>query len=296
MIFIDNSRFQRAFKTEWLDLSETNLESLFSCKDIKAIKDHIKTNSIVWNNYLEKLWELGNFKCWYSEKHISLKEAIIEHYRPKGRLVGISREPINKHEGYWWLAFHWENFRVSYSVPNERSENKKTGLQCGKGSYFPIKEPNNRQVYPFSCIFDKVVKLDCSAEEPLLLDPTKSNDVILITFTKEGKVTYAPKISDENKIRVDKSIELLSLDEGTLVDERKEKWEEVRTYVRYLNDALMEYQSNPTNRNLEEVSKYKDSITKAINHRAEYSSCAYQSLKIALKLFNLEDIIEEFRR
>ena len=57
----------------------------------------------------------------------------IDHFRPKG---GVEEDP--NHEGYWWLAFNWRNFRFACQWCNQRRNDRVNNTSGGKGEHFPL--------------------------------------------------------------------------------------------------------------------------------------------------------------
>lgn len=109
----------------------------------------------------QNLWEP---KCvWCERKRDLRRELDVEHYRPKGRLSEWQGDPlpasntppkeITLGDGYWWLAFHWENFSLACKTCNQE----------WKRNLFPVQSP----------------RLACTEgvenrERPLLLDPASA--------------------------------------------------------------------------------------------------------------------------
>src|SRR5215470_5179753 len=69
----------------------------------------INAHQSVWKDLKEKLRTLSHGKCWYCESIDPRSDNAVDHYRPKGNVRGATPP----HEGYWWLAFEWSNYRFS---------------------------------------------------------------------------------------------------------------------------------------------------------------------------------------
>jgi hypothetical protein len=93
------------------------------------------------------------------------------------------------HEGYFWLAFYWRNFRLSCHRANRLRKNVETGVTGGKGDRFPLNDPANR------LRTQSRADADLDGEQPLLLDPTRPRDVVILTFTQQGYVALHPAFS-----------------------------------------------------------------------------------------------------
>jgi len=91
----------------------------------KVINDH----SHVWGLFKGALRTLSHGKCWYCEAIDARSDNAVDHYRPKGNVRGATP----RHEGYWWLAFEWSNYRFSCTYCN--SIRKSAGKTGGKQDY-----------------------------------------------------------------------------------------------------------------------------------------------------------------
>ena len=130
----------------------------------------------LWREVSQDLAELGYHKCWYSESKNPASDANVDHFRPKGRVAEDCT-----HEGYWWLAFDWRNFRYSSQWCNQR-RNRVNGTSGGKGNRFPLLPGSYRARTEHDPYKD---------EDPVLLDPTDPEDWKLLTFRVDGRPTPA---------------------------------------------------------------------------------------------------------
>lgn len=125
----------------------------------------------------------SNDKCWYVECKNLGTDDDIDHFRPKS---GVKEEP--SHTGYYWLAFDWTNLRLSCHRANRPRTNAETGETGGKAGHFPLIDPARRANGPDD---------DLAREVPALIDPTRMEDVILLTFTPNGEVDLSPQYKGE---------------------------------------------------------------------------------------------------
>jgi hypothetical protein len=123
-----------------------------------AINEH----SQVWQGLKATLKRASHEKCWYCESVDIRSDNAVDHFRPKNAVAECS-----DHEGYWWLAFKWENFRFCCTFCNCRRVNQATGHAGGKADHFPLKDEGRRARSPGD---------DLEDEEPMLLDPSSSAD------------------------------------------------------------------------------------------------------------------------
>ncbi len=165
MIPIPLENIRRAARREVIDgLSATQdtINELPDDQRSKAIDD----NSNKWSALKEDLWKLGDMKCWYSETTIECNLAEVEHFIPKKRVTG------ERHPGYWWCAFKWENYRIAHPLVNKRLTDYQTGKLGGKGCYFPLRDGCPRA----TCEEEQI------NEKPVLLDPVLVSDCDLVVF------------------------------------------------------------------------------------------------------------------
>ena len=110
-------------------------------------------------------------KCWYSEAKDAGANFDVDHFRPKAEAKRT--EEIVDAEGYAWLAFDWDNFRLSVQNCNRLNKDD-TGETVGKGSWFPLIEESPKATWTNRCVCD---------EKRVLLDPVvKKISLISITM------------------------------------------------------------------------------------------------------------------
>jgi uncharacterized protein (TIGR02646 family) len=212
MIFVEISLLDGHITPEWIEKARK------AKRDIKKtragggdVSKAIKRRSNVWSELKQELSELSHEKCWYCESKQVRSDCHVDHFRPKSAVTAPD-EP--EHEGYWWLAFEWTNYRFCCTYCNSRRTDRRRGKVGGKGAHFPIKQGCRR----------------CSSEEdllsdelPTLLDPTDALDPKLITFDMDGAVRPSVKadVSEWLHERASVSINLYHLDQVSLQEERK---------------------------------------------------------------------------
>ena len=88
-----------------------NLEAVREKKDYISARGHN-----TWR--ILKIWlaNLSDDKCWYCESKILRPNSDVDHFRPKAG-VTCERQPLAEHDGYYWLAYDWQNFRLSCACP-----------------------------------------------------------------------------------------------------------------------------------------------------------------------------------
>ena len=167
----------------------------------------------MWSALKKTLEGLSAGKCWYTEaRDNKVSYWQVDHYRPKAV--------------YPWLAFSWDNLRLSGAKPNLR-----------KSDEFPL-EPGSVRGTSATGVGD---------ERPQLLDPTRWGDPDLLTFKADGEPICATPAVPVARARVAATVKLLGLDTEALCAHRREKWRTCERKLRKLQ-ALLEanrQQANP---------------------------------------------------
>ncbi|MCT0247377.1 hypothetical protein [Synechococcus sp. CS-205] len=148
----------------------------------------------------------------------------MEHYRPKKSAKDLDG---TSHEGYWWLAFAWENYRICGNAGNRK-----------KSTFFPLRNGCARVGE----------NGDIRYEVPMLLDPVDEDDPVLLFFDIEGHAIPAPHINNDwERSRVEYSVERYNLDFPPLMDKRKTVWAECWNRVQEYRRELCMCEKDPTN-------------------------------------------------
>lgn len=179
-------------------------------KRLKLIKDH----QGYWKELKQELAKLHNYKCWYTEAPQAGTDVDVDHYRPKGRVAGLTKGG-KQHIGYWWLAFKPSNYRYSCIVANRRRCDLETGITGGKADHFPIADELHRAWTPTD---------NCDDEQPDLLDPCKATDTALLTFKEDGEAMprHDPQKHSRLFRRADTSIKYYHLNHTDFVRARQD--------------------------------------------------------------------------
>ena len=210
---------------EWLDQANGLLDQLKKAQT-KAKRDKlIDNNRAIWGQLKTWLLDLSHQKCWFSEAKDCFSHWDVEHYRPKKSARDADG---TEHDGYWWLAFDWQNLRICGNVGNRK-----------KGTYFPLRADCERAAKPDD---------DLRFEDPQLLDPVDADDPNLLSFNVVGRAIPAPDLKDEwDQARVTYSIDRFNLDFPPLMDKRKTVWHECWTRIRTYLDELGRYHLDKKN-------------------------------------------------
>lgn len=243
--------------TSWLKKSKALLRQLKTTKK-KEIRDKIITNNQKhWSELKSWLRTFSDDKCWFTEARDLCSDYHVEHFRPKK----ISKDLDNvTHDGYWWLSFDWENFRLCGSIPNTH-----------KSTYFPLHKDCSRALNQLEDIRD---------ENPLLLDPTNPNDPKLISFIPTGDAVPAPIAKGWSFERAENSIRLYGLnDYPPLINARQVVWETCKQCLKEYIDELqisenMEIIGRNNIASRQKMIDIGERIFKLVDKKSEFSSVA----------------------
>ncbi|MFD4706964.1 hypothetical protein ACFWM3_19135 [Gottfriedia sp. NPDC058432] len=208
MIYIKRTQEPSCLKKDTLSAGYLETQRAISHYSSKKTEEF---NFIVYKDVKEELVNMFNGKCAYCEtKIVDTQYPHIEHYRPKGKIVG---EPI-KDPGYYWLASDWENLLLACQVCNG---------QEFKGNHFPLKVTANR-------VKDHTGNVE--NEEPLLINPCiEEHPEDHFRFTDNGEIIG---IDDLGKT----SIEVYGLHRPNLIQSRFEHLLDINLHLDNLQTLI----------------------------------------------------------
>jgi uncharacterized protein (TIGR02646 family) len=224
----------------------------------KAISEGLDKSSRkkIWRDLAPCLAKLRNSKCWYSESSNPGSNKDVDHFRPKNR---VYEDP--DHEGYWWLAFDWRNYRYSCQWCNQRRVDTANSTEGGKWDHFPVS----------GTFRARQERENFELEDVDLLDPIDPEDWKLLTFRPDGQPTPAQHQGTREHKRAETSIQIYHLHYQEFVRERKSLATRIRLLIERM-EILYSKITDPTMRKL-----YKDSqkeLFRLIDRDSEYSSAA----------------------
>lgn len=189
--------------------------------------EFIEKKSHVWRGFARYLAKMSHEKCWYSESGCVQSFKDVDHYRPKKQ---AKRSDTEADDGYPWLAFSWENFRLAAQRSNQINRDEDTDESVGKGAWFPLMQGSKRATWDDRCVAD---------EHPVLLDPASLADVRLIEVTATGRMGPTKLcLGSADRTRVEETVKRLGLDLPGLVSARKEAMRLVQELVVELEKKL----------------------------------------------------------
>jgi hypothetical protein len=241
----------------WQDKAKA-LSDLLDAAQTKAERDKIiDDNSAVWGELKPWLLELSKGKCWFSEARDYFCHWDIEHYRPKKVAKDIDG---TARDGYWWLAFDWQNFRVCGNVGNRK-----------KGGFFPLRTGTHQA---------SAANRNTDDEIPYLLDPIRPEDSVLLAFDEDGDVKAIGGLSAWDSARVEESIKRYKLREHEpLVEGRRDTWSRCAREVNLCQNLMDELDKNPSATKREAVRQQIMKLHEMVKFEAEFSATACDCLR-----------------
>lgn len=252
----------------YIDIHELKLDKdwvIAADKAAAAVRDAspatrskvIDNNQTVWKALKDKLSALSHDKCWYCETIDPRADNAVDHYRPKGNV----KDAAPPHDGYWWLAFDWRNYRFSCTFCNSIRTTATTA--GGKHDYFPLWEETKRA----RCDTD-----DIDIELPLLLDPVRVAHVRLIAFSEDGSIGPAVAKAQAREYRMaEETITRYHLKHPTLVERRAMTLRQVRYWIDEADKHLSRHTRTHDAIALTNADARLADIRRAASAKAEYS-------------------------
>ncbi len=140
----------------------------------------------VWSPFKANFINAFGDKCWYSEVPRINADFDVDHFRPKGAIkkakgsfaARVVNGVVEKHPGYWWLAFEPKNYRYACKYANQPRD------KGGKHDYFPLASEATR-------IWNQSTLPAHTTELVQLLDPCNLSDVELLSFDKSPGLAHS---------------------------------------------------------------------------------------------------------
>lgn len=247
---------------DWSKVPEEKLAQLKSLsEELEKItgkaerKAFIATNASAWSDVRGELEAMSFGKCWYTESRDPVSRNQTDHFRPHGRAKQAEGEFA---EGYCWLAFDIENYRIVGVLANtlNREYSEET---VGKGIWFPLADPATRAT---------LENPDLGGETPLLLDPIEMEDVDKIAFNDNGEAHPAAHLDEATKEVVDSAIVRMGIRQDMLNQARRQKWRDcLRTIEKYTR-----FQRKPKGQRSQEETQTIDELAQELITMASAAS------------------------
>lgn len=197
---------------------KTAAEELDAIDAPEARKAYIHKHSEAWTAVRDCLSEMSHGKCWYSEARESVSRYQVDHFRPHGRAKQALKTFA---DGYSWLAFDLDNFRLSGMLCNTANK-EYSNETVGKSDWFPLADPGKRAT---------LVSRATAGETPLLLDPVEPEDLGKLWFNDDGSIVPDPDLEEEAKPNVNLAIQYLGLQQSQLNTQRRSAWRKCKRVI-----------------------------------------------------------------
>ena len=270
---------------DWDEIERDHIDAL-KALDKQGRSAYFKSHTD-WNKWIPVLAAISHEKCWYTEAPANSTHWDLEHFRPKNRAkYGVNKTDVLE-DGYWWLAYNVENFRLAGSIVNllRKDEFSNRDVVLGKGNYFPLDTSHCNPCQPHQ---------NHRQELPLLLDPTLFKDTTLITFDADGTLIAANPKSDYEREKIKMSEKYLGLNHTQIKTQRKKIWDACFEQIKKAEE-YHGYLFNPANE--QELNNIYDNLRKMGQPSSIYSSVVKACMKFYSKLYSgrfafLEEILE----
>lgn len=266
MRWICKDDIEECLTQAWRDRADQAREELVAAPDEAERKKILKkvASSKVWRDFYELLPESLKKKCWYCEAEEIRSDMPVDHFRPKSKV-----EDEEEHGGYWWLAFDWQNYRCACTYCNSRRVFDET--EGGKACRFPLQNPAER-----AYVHTDIDRLN--NEHPNFLDPFNPDDEKLLWFDADGLPMAKPGATDEQRTKVENSIEIFHLHESRIAKARNKVRIEVENQVRKIK-------SN------NDVQDAKNKLRRMVRDTEKLSRAAVVYLRAHRELPEVKDIL-----
>jgi hypothetical protein len=252
--------------TAWIDWRRrvwtARKEMYRRIRDEKVDKPADLISEKLYKDQRDRFLEAFHWKCAYCELKIvpGQRKGDVEHFRPKGRVMGGDGKQVfsaaDKHPGYFWLAYHWQNLLPSCLACNRPGEDPQ-GFASGKWDRFPVENGYWAKTWR-----------DIVREKPVLLNPWKDDpDEHLVFDDPTGVIGYK---TDRGRI----SIDVLGLNRDGLPEARRKAYKTAVLAFRRLNEAYAREDDDEA----VEIEKEFDAIWSG---EAEFSAAASAALEAA---------------
>ncbi len=193
------------------DALKAAADELDGINDPQTRKDYIAANGSKWSAVRDYLGGMSHNKCWYSEAKECVSRYQVDHFRPHGRAKQALKTFA---DGYSWLAFDLENFRLAGVLCNTANQ-EYSDETVGKADWFPLVDSTKRA---------RLSARDCGDETPLLLDPVDPDDPCKLIFNDDGSIAPDPTLGKDVQAEVELAISCLGLRQNQLNAARGETW------------------------------------------------------------------------
>jgi uncharacterized protein (TIGR02646 family) len=223
MRWISRDDVEDCLTSKWRKAAASVLDEVLSARSARSRSAILRSvrSTKVWRDFYSLLPDALTKKCWYCEAEEVRSDMPVDHFRPKSAVEGVPA-----HNGYWWLAYDWRNYRCSCTFCNSRRVMNTT--EGGKQNSFPIFNEAARAMSSGDSV---------DRERPAILDPFDPTDEKALWFDDDGKPVPTPQIPKQQVSKVKNSVRIFHLDETRLVRKRNALRLEILRDLNVLRDA-----------------------------------------------------------
>lgn len=266
-----------------LDRLKALSDELEAIEEAKGRKKFIEANADAWADVRGELEAMSFNKCWYTESRDGVSRYQTDHFRPHGRVKQAEKQFA---EGYSWLAFDIENFRIVGVLAN--TLNKEYSEETvGKGIWFPLLDPATRATLASRSLL---------SETPLLLDPTDLDDPQRIEFNDNGEPRAADHLDNDSKAAVEKAIGWMGIRQELLNEERRKVWRNctrtIDKYSRFIRKPKGTRSAEETE-TIDELARELITMASAESEFSATARCCLESRR--LRMFVVRDELQPLK-
>ena len=196
-----------------------------------------------------------------TEARESVSRYQVDHFRPHGR----AKQELKKFaEGYSWLAFDIDNYRLVGMLCNTLNQ-EYSEVTVGKSDWFPLLNPDKRA---------NLGARDISVESPLLLDPADPDDPAKILFNDAGEIDAAEELDEDVKENVRLAVKYLGLTQSQLNNGRKRTWRSCSRAIIKFNRVAKKPKGTRTQEESLTLNELRDELLGMSKSSSEFSAVA----------------------
>lgn len=241
-------------------------DALDNIVDPQARNDYIAANDLKWSAVRGYLSDMSHNKCWYSEAKECVSRYQVDHFRPHGRAKQALKTFA---DGYSWLAFDLENFRLAGVLCNTANR-EYSDETVGKADWFPLADSSKRA---------HLNARYCGAETPLLLDPVDPDDPCKLIFNDDGSVMPEPGLAESVRVEIEVAITCLGLRQSQLNTARGATWLQCFRTIKKYNRIAKKRKGDRTAEEAVTLKEFHEELVAMSKASSEFAAVTRSCLK-----------------
>ena len=218
MIFVDHASVAvpAVLHSKEADMARKAAQEYFKPPLKLRRQQRFSFNPKIWVGCLKDLATLFSWKCGYCESVVDrLESANVDHFRPKSDSIDLKGK--SSPDGYWWLAYEWQNLRFGCEICNTNKRNQ-----------FPVSGKRAESNAGLRGLAE---------EHAYLLDPCSDTPDNFLQFDEKGHVTGKRGVDIAYRNRGEKywgenrgaiTVEILGLNRSELVAKRSRAFADLK--------------------------------------------------------------------